>query len=81
MFGGKLRSWMEAVRPRKKQHRKDKPAKGNNVSVPGSESKSVSKLARSDNAIILSNDFKVSCLYIFLSIKKKKNKQVYREIS
>ncbi|CAG9855274.1 unnamed protein product [Phyllotreta striolata] len=29
MFGSKLRSWMEAVRSRKKQHRKEKPGKGN----------------------------------------------------
>lgn len=31
MFGSKLRSWMEAVRPRKKQQRKDKQ-KSNNMS-------------------------------------------------
>jgi hypothetical protein len=29
MFGSKLRSWMEAVRPRKKQHRKEKQTKSN----------------------------------------------------
>ncbi|XP_044256700.1 uncharacterized protein LOC123006347 [Tribolium madens] len=29
MFGSKLRSWMEAVRPRKKQHRKEKQTKAN----------------------------------------------------
>lgn len=29
MFGSKLRSWMEAVRSRKKQHRKEKQAKCN----------------------------------------------------
>ncbi|XP_063929432.1 uncharacterized protein LOC135141842 isoform X2 [Zophobas morio] len=29
MFGSKLRSWMEAVRPRKKQHRKEKQSKTN----------------------------------------------------
>lgn len=27
MFGSKLRAWMEAVRPKKKQHRKEKQAK------------------------------------------------------
>ncbi|XP_018577905.1 uncharacterized protein LOC108916179 [Anoplophora glabripennis] len=57
MFGGKLRSWMEAVRPRKKQHRKDKPAKSNNVSISGCEAKN-GKPERSDNAIILPNDFR-----------------------
>ncbi|KAG5873181.1 hypothetical protein JTB14_035234 [Gonioctena quinquepunctata] len=31
MFGSKLRSWMEAVRSRKKQHRKEKQAKCNNL--------------------------------------------------
>ncbi|XP_056646120.1 uncharacterized protein LOC130451247 [Diorhabda sublineata] len=30
MFGNKLRSWMEAVRSRKKQHRKEKQGKSNN---------------------------------------------------
>lgn len=29
MFSSKLRSWMEAVRPRKKQHRKEKQTKAN----------------------------------------------------
>lgn len=29
MFGSKLRSWMEAVRSRKKQHRKEKQSKCN----------------------------------------------------
>lgn len=29
MFGSKLRSWMEAVRPRKKQQRKEKQQKCN----------------------------------------------------
>lgn len=29
MFGGKLRSWMEAVRPRKKQQRKEKHKSNN----------------------------------------------------
>lgn len=33
MFGNKLRSWMEAVRPKKKQQRKDKQAK---VTIPNS---------------------------------------------
>lgn len=29
MFGSKLRSWMEAVRSRKKQHRKEKQSRCN----------------------------------------------------
>ncbi|CAH1103215.1 unnamed protein product [Psylliodes chrysocephalus] len=31
MFGSKLRSWMDAVRSRKKQHRKEKQGKSNNL--------------------------------------------------
>ncbi|XP_050519599.1 uncharacterized protein LOC114342588 [Diabrotica virgifera virgifera] len=33
MFGSKLRSWMEAVRSRKKQHRKEKQGKSNAASL------------------------------------------------
>ncbi|KAJ8918776.1 hypothetical protein NQ315_015096 [Exocentrus adspersus] len=58
MFGGKLRSWMEAVRPRKKQHRKDKSTKIINTHVLTSESKNFNKREELDNAIILPNDFK-----------------------
>lgn len=36
MFGSKLRSWMDAVRPKKKQHRKDKQSKLKNVSETAS---------------------------------------------
>lgn len=43
MFGSKLRAWMEAVRPKKKQHRKDKQGK-NSISIndrPNSNSHTV----------------------------------------
>lgn len=35
MFGSKLRSWMEAVRPKRKQHKKDKQIKCNSTFSSG----------------------------------------------
>lgn len=60
MFGNKLRSWMEAVRPRKKQQRKEKQQKTNiinNGTTIVTNFKPVTNSRSSENEILVSKSF------------------------
>lgn len=65
MLGSKLRSWMEAVRPRKKQQRKEKSLKSNLTNSNGAVipiSQSIYSSQSSENEILVSKIFD----YIFI---------------
>lgn len=58
MFGSKLRSWMEAVRPRKKQQRKEKQQKSNLTNASATivtNFNSVTGSRSSENEILVSS--------------------------
>lgn len=74
MLGSKLRSWMEAVRPRKKQ-RKEKQLKSNITNPNGiivSNSQSLHSARSSENDLLVSYFYLILVIFIFFKLIPKR---------
>lgn len=68
MFGSKLRSWMEAVRPRKKQQRKEKQQKSAPIVA---NFKPVANSRSSENEILVRDSFALRLFFDVCNVYRK----------
>lgn len=79
MFGSKLRSWMEAVRPRKKQHRKEKQSKTNlgTNAVSASNWQNGDSCRSSQDDLLVSNPLRTNLeLILWIKVVEKGNRKI-----